>query len=115
MIGKVNNMGRLTVLLNQESKEKLSIPAYLTDDNVTDLDKFLKENESSLYTNYIDTLSSYLTQVNGYFNQLMVRGEGLISKDKQNQYTDKAKALEDKENNKTKEILSWQKNAFRKS
>ena len=105
MIGKVNNMGRLTVLLNQESKEKLSIPAYLTDDNVTDLDKFLKENESSLYTNYIDTLSSYLTQVNGYFNQLMVRGEGLISKDKQNQYTDKAKALEDKENNKTKENL----------
>ena len=98
-------MGRLTVLLEQAGKEKLSTPVYLTDDNVAELDKFLTENQNSLQSSYINILSSYLTQVNGYFNQLMIRGEGIISQDEQNKYRENAKTLEEKMQTKTVENL----------
>lgn len=98
-------MGRLTILLEQAGKEKLSTPVYLTDDNVAELDKFLTENQNSLQSSYINILSSYLTQVNGYFNQLMIRGEGIISQDEQNKYRENAKTLEEKMQTKTVENL----------
>lgn len=98
-------MGRLTILLEQAGKEKLSTPVYLTDDNVAELDKFLTENQNSLQSSYINILSSYLTQVNGYFNQLMIRGEGIISQDEQNKYRENAKTLEERMQTKTVENL----------
>lgn len=98
-------MGRLTLLLDKDKKERLTIPVYLTEDKVKEVDKFLTDNKKSLESSYVDTLSNYLLQMNGYFNQLMVRGEGLTNQDEQTKYKEKANLLEEKKNNKTRENL----------
>lgn len=98
-------MGRLALLLDKEKKERLTVPVYLTEDKVKETDNFLTDNKKSLESSYVDTLSNYLIQMNGYFNQLMVRGEGLTNQEEQTKYKEKAKLLEEKKNNKTKENL----------
>ena len=98
-------MGRLTLLLDKDKKERLTVPVYLTEDKVKEVDNFLTDNKKSLESSYVDILSNYLIQMNGYFNQLMVRGEGLTSKEEQTKYKEKANLLEEKKNNKTRENL----------
>lgn len=98
-------MGRLTLLLDKDKKERLTVPVYLTEDKVKEVDNFLTDNKKSLESSYVDILSNYLIQMNGYFNQLMVRGEGLTSQEEQTKYKEKANLLEEKKNNKTKENL----------
>ncbi len=98
-------MGRLVLLLDKEKKERLTVPVYLTEDKVKETDNFLTDNKKSLESSYVDILFNYLIQMNGYFNQLMVRGEGLTNQEEQTKYKEKAKFLEEKKNNKTKENL----------
>ena len=98
-------MGRLTLLLDKDKKERLTVPVYLTEDKVKEVDNFLTDNKKSLESSYVDILSNYLLQMNGYFNQLMVRGEGLTNQEEQTKYKEKANLLEEKKNNKTKENL----------
>ncbi len=98
-------MGRLALLLDNENKERLTVPTYLPEDKIKEVNNFLNENEKSLESSYVDILSNYLVQMNGYFNQLMVRGEGLTSQEDQARYREKAKLLEEKKGNKTKENL----------
>ena len=98
-------MGRLTLLLDKDKKERLTVPVYLTEDKVKEVDNFLTDNKKSLESSYVDILSNYLIQMNGYFNQLMVRGEGLTSQEEQTKYKEKANLLEEKKNNKTRENL----------
>lgn len=98
-------MGRLTLLLDKDKKEKLTVPVYLTEDKVKEVDNFLTDNKKSLESSYVDILSNYLIQMNGYFNQLMVRGEGLTNQEEQTKYKEKANLLEEKKNNKTRENL----------
>ena len=98
-------MGRLALLLGNENKERLTVPTYLAEDKIKEVNNFLNENEKSLESSYVDILSNYLVQMNGYFNQLMVRGEGLTSQEDQARYREKAKLLEEKKGNKTKENL----------
>ena len=98
-------MGRLTLLLDKDKKERLTVPVYLTEDKVKEVDNFLTDNKKSLESSYVDILSNYLLQMNGYFNQLMVRGEGLTNQEEQTKYKEKVNLLEEKKNNKTKENL----------
>ncbi len=98
-------MGRLTLLLDKDKKERLTVPVYLTEDKVKEVDNFLTDNKKSLESSYVDILSNYLVQMNGYFNQLMVRGEGLTNQEEQTKYKEKANLLEEKKNNKTRENL----------
>lgn len=98
-------MGRLTLLLDKDKKERLTVPVYLTEDKVKEMDNFLTDNKKSLESSYVDILSNYLIQMNGYFNQLMVRGEGLTNQEEQTKYKEKANLLEEKKNNKTRENL----------
>lgn len=98
-------MGRLALLLDKEKKERLTVPVYLTEDKIKETDNFLTDNKKSLESGYVDILSNYLIQMNGYFNQLMVRGEGLTNQEERTKYKEKAKLLEEKKNNKTKENL----------
>ena len=98
-------MGRLTLLLDKDKKERLTVPVYLTEDKVKEVDNFLTDNKKSLESSYVDILSNYLIQMNGYFNQLMVRGEGLTNQEEQTKYKEKANLLEEKKNNKTRENL----------
>ena len=100
-------MGRLTLLLggNDETPITLNAPSYLTEDKISELNDFLTTNNTSLEESYIDFLSNYLLQMNGYFSQLLVRSEGLISKTNQEKYKTKSKLLEEREKNKTKSNL----------
>ncbi|MBD9098632.1 hypothetical protein EGP98_03390, partial [bacterium] len=91
-------MGRLSVLLD---KERLNASAYLTEDNIKNLNSFLLENKNSLDSSYVDMLSKFLVQMNGYFNQLLVKSEGLTNNTEQ--YKTKAKELESRANTNTKE------------
>lgn len=93
-------MGRLSVLLD---KERLNASAYLTEDNIKNLNSFLLENKNSLVSSYVDMLSKFLVQMNGYFNQLLVKSEGLTNNTEQ--YKTKAKELESRANTNTKENL----------
>lgn len=93
-------MGRLSVLLD---KERLNASAYLTEDNIKNLNSFLLENKNSLDSSYVDILSKFLVQMNGYFNQLLVKSEGLTNNTEQ--YKTKAKELESRANTNTKENL----------
>ena len=93
-------MGRLSVLLD---KERLNASAYLTEDNIKNLNSFLLENKNSLDSSYVDMLSKFLVQMNGYFNQLLVKSEGLTNNTEQ--YKTKAKELESRANTNTKENL----------
>lgn len=93
-------MGRLSVLLD---KERLNASAYLTEDNIKDLNSFLLENKNSLDSSYVDMLSKFLVQMNGYFNQLLVKSEGITNNTEQ--YKTKAKELESRASTNTKENL----------
>lgn len=98
-------MGRLALLLDKEKKERLTVPVYLTEDKIKETNNFLTDNKKSLESGYVDILSNYLIQMNGYFNQLMIRGEGLTNQEEQTKYKEKAKLLEEQKNNKIKENL----------
>ena len=58
-------MGRLTLLLDKDKKERLTVPVYLTEDKVKEVDNFLTDNKKSLESSYVDILSNYLIQMNG--------------------------------------------------
>lgn len=98
-------MGRLALLLDKENKERLTVPVYLTEDKIKEINNFLDENKKSVESTYVDMLYNYLGQMSGYFTQLMVRGEGLVNQDEQNKYKEQVKTLEEKKNDKTKENL----------
>lgn len=97
-------MGRLALLLDQNNKEsiRLMTPSYLTIDRVKELNDFLENNNKSLESSYVETLSNYLLQMNGYFNQLMIHGAEIINQDEQEKYKTKSRLLEEREKNKTK-------------
>lgn len=97
-------MGRLALLLDQNNKEsiRLMTPSYLTIDRVKKLNDFLENNNKSLESSYVETLSNYLLQMNGYFNQLIIHGAEIINQDEQEKYKTKSRLLEEREKNKTK-------------
>lgn len=97
-------MGRLALLLDQNNKEsiRLMMPSYLTIDRVKELNDFLENNNKSLESSYVETLSNYLLQMNGYFNQLIIHGAEIINQDEQEKYKTKSRLLEEREKNKTK-------------
>ena len=97
-------MGRLALLLDQNNKEsiRLMTPSYLTIDRVKELNDFLENNNKSLESSYVETLSNYLLQMNGYFNQLIIHGAEIINQDEQEKYKTKSRLLEEREKNKTK-------------
>lgn len=97
-------MGRLALLLDQNNKEsiRLMAPSYLTIDRVKELNDFLENNNKSLESSYVETLSNYLLQMNGYFNQLIIHGAEIINQDEQEKYKTKSRLLEEREKNKTK-------------
>lgn len=97
-------MGRVALLLDQNNKEsiRLMTPSYLTIDRVKELNDFLENNNKSLESSYVETLSNYLLQMNGYFNQLMIHGAEIINQDEQEKYKTKSRLLEEREKNKTK-------------
>ena len=97
-------MGRLALLLDQNNKEsiRLMTPSYLTIDRVKELNDFLDNNNKSLESSYVETLSNYLLQMNGYFNQLIIHGAEIINQDEQEKYKTKSRLLEEREKNKTK-------------
>ena len=97
-------MGRLALLLDQNNKEsiRLMTPSYLTIDRVKELNDFLENNNKSLESSYVETLSNYLLQMNGYFNQLIIHGAEIINQDEQEKYKTKSRLLEERERNKTK-------------
>ncbi len=104
----MNKMGRLSVLLDGEnSKEqvRLSSPSYLTDEKISEINTFLAENSNSLEKGYIDVLSNYLVQANGYFNQLLLKGDGIVSSEDFAKYKEQAQELTNKESDKSKENL----------
>ena len=84
-------MGRLALLLDQNNKEsiRLMTPSYLTIDRVKELNDFLENNNKSLESSYVETLSNYLLQMNGYFNQLIIHGAEIINQDEQEKYKTK--------------------------
>ena len=96
-------MGRLALLLDQNNKEsiRLMTPSYLTIDRVKELNDFLENNNKSLESSYVETLSNYLLQMNGYFNQLIIHGAEIINQDEQEKYKTKSRLLEEREKNKT--------------
>ena len=77
-------------------------PSYLTIDRVKELNDFLENNNKSLESSYVETLSNYLLQMNGYFNQLIIHGAEIINQDEQEKYKTKSRLLEEREKNKTK-------------
>ena len=97
-------MGRLALLLDQNNKEsiRLMTPSYLTIDRVKELNDFLENNNKSLESSYVETLSNYLLQMNGYFNQLIIHCAEIINQDEQEKYKTKSRLLEEREKNKTK-------------
>ena len=103
-IDGVKKMGRLALLLDQNNKEsiRLMTPSYLTIDRVKELNDFLENNNKSLESSYVETLSNYLLQMNGYFNQLIIHGAEIINQDEQEKYKTKSRLLEEREKNKTK-------------
>ena len=95
-------MGRLTLLLDQNSSEsgRLTAPSYLTEDKMKEFNDFLAKNEESLKSSYVEMLSNYLVQMNGYFKQLLIHGEELISKEKQEEYIKRVDTIEEQSKNK---------------
>ena len=100
-------MGRLSVLLDGEGtkQERITAPSYLTEEKINEVNNFLIENNNSLEKGYVDVLSAYLLQVNGYFNQLLVRGEEIVGQDGLKEYKEQAQKLNEQENDKRKNNL----------
>lgn len=100
-------MGRLSVLLDGDGtkKERIIAPSYLTEEKINEVNNFLIENNNSLEKGYVDVLSAYLLQVNGYFNQLLVRGEEIVGQDGLKEYKEQAQKLNEQENDKRKNNL----------
>lgn len=103
----MNKMGRLSVLLDGDGtkKERIIAPSYLTEEKINEVNNFLIENNNSLEKGYVDVLSAYLLQVNGYFNQLLVRGEEIVGQDGLKEYKEQAQKLNEQENDKRKNNL----------
>lgn len=100
-------MGRLSVLLDGDGtkQERITAPSYLTEEKINEVNNFLIENNNSLEKGYVDVLSAYLLQVNGYFNQLLVRGEEIVGQDGLKEYKEQAQKLNEQENDKRKNNL----------
>lgn len=100
-------MGRLAVLLDGDGtkQERITAPSYLTEEKINEVNNFLIENNNSLEKGYVDVLSAYLLQVNGYFNQLLVRGEEIVGQDGLKEYKEQAQKLNEQENDKRKNNL----------
>ena len=100
-------MGRLSVLLDGDGtkQERITAPSYLTEEKINEVNNFLIENNNSLEKGYVDVLSAYLLQVNGYFNQLLVRGEEIVGQDDLKEYKEQAQKLNEQENDKRKNNL----------
>lgn len=103
----MNKMGRLSVLLDGDGtkQERITAPSYLTEEKINEVNNFLIENNNSLEKGYVDVLSAYLLQVNGYFNQLLVRGEEILGQDGLKEYKEQAQKLNEQENDKRKNNL----------
>lgn len=103
----MNKMGRLSVLLDGDGtkQERITAPSYLTEEKINEVNNFLIENNNSLEKGYVDVLSAYLLQVNGYFNQLLVRGEEIVGQDDLKEYKEQAQKLNEQENDKRKNNL----------
>lgn len=103
----MNKMGRLSVLLDGDGtkQERITAPSYLTEEKINEVNNFLIENNDSLEKGYVDVLSAYLLQVNGYFNQLLVRGEEIVGQDGLKEYKEQAQKLNEQENDKRKNNL----------
>lgn len=103
----MNKMGRLSVLLDGDGtkQERITAPSYLTEEKINEVTNFLIENNDSLEKGYVDVLSAYLLQVNGYFNQLLVRGEEIVGQDGLKEYKEQAQKLNEQENDKRKNNL----------
>ena len=103
----MNKMGRLSVLLDGDGtkKERIIAPSYLTEEKINEVNNFLIENNNSLEKGYVGVLSAYLLQVNGYFNQLLVRGEEIVGQDGLKEYKEQAQKLNEQENDKRKNNL----------
>ncbi len=103
----MNKMGRLSVLLDGDGtkQERITAPSYLTEEKINEVNNFLIENNNSLEKGYVDVLSAYLLQVNGYFNQLLVRGEEIVGQDGLKEYKEQAQKLNEQENDKRKNNL----------
>lgn len=103
----MNKMGRLSVLLDGDGtkQERITAPSYLTEEKINEINSFLIENNNSLEKGYVDVLSAYLLQVNGYFNQLLVRGEEIVGQDGLKEYKEQAQKLNEQENDKRKNNL----------
>ena len=103
----MNKMGRLSVLLDGDGtkQERITAPSYLTEEKINEVINFLIENNNSLEKGYVDVLSAYLLQVNGYFNQLLVRGEEIVGQDGLKEYKEQAQKLNEQENDKRKNNL----------
>lgn len=100
-------MGRLSVLLDGDGtkQERITAPSYLTEEKINEVNNFLIENNNSLEKGYVDVLSAYLLQVNGYFNQLLVHGEEIVGQDGLKEYKEQAQKLNEQENDKRKNNL----------
>lgn len=100
-------MGRLSVLLDGDGtkQERITAPSYLTEEKINEVNNFLIENNNSLEKGYVDVLSAYLLQVNGYFNQLLVRGEEIVGQDGLKEYKEQAQKLNEQKNDKRKNNL----------
>lgn len=100
-------MGRLSVLLDGDGtkQERITAPSYLTEEKINEVNNFLIENNNSLEKGYVDVLSAYLLQVNGYFNRLLVRGEEIVGQDGLKEYKEQAQKLNEQENDKRKNNL----------
>ncbi len=72
---------------------------------MNEINNFLVENNNSLENGYVDVLSAYLLQVNGYFNQLLVRGEEIVGSEGLKEYKEQAQKLNEQENDKRKNNL----------
>lgn len=103
----MNKMGRLSVLLDGDGtkQERITAPSYLTEEKINEVNNFLIENNNSLEKGYVDVLSAYLLQVNGYFNQLLVHGEEIVGQDGLKEYKEQAQKLNEQENDKRKNNL----------
>lgn len=103
----MNKMGRLAVLLDGDGtkQERITAPSYLTEEKMNEINNFLVENNNSLENGYVDVLSAYLLQVNGYFNQLLVRGEEIVGSEGLKEYKEQAQKLNEQENDKRKNNL----------
>lgn len=103
----MNKMGRLSVLLDGDGtkQERITAPSYLTEEKINEVNNFLIENNNSLEKGYVDVLSAYLLQVNGYFNQLLVRGEEIVGQDGLKEYKEQAQKLNEQKNDKRKNNL----------